>query len=212
MADLLLQLHDQALRVTGGHASVLLRFDPRTDTLHPVSAAGLNTNHEPWLADDAGQSAAARVWKSGTPQTFDNLPLLLARLESPAAVLVPLLSRHEPLGLLVLSVDSARKGRKVQGDLATVGDLVAVALDCARLQRETDLQRDISVLVSDITRAVSSSLHLHASLGIFCERAAPLFSAESVAIWLHDRRARVLNLVAASAAGDLTPPQQIRSG
>jgi PAS domain S-box-containing protein len=211
MADLLPQLHDQALRVSGGDASVLLRFDPRTGALQAVSAAGISLDHEPWLDDDAGRAAAARVWKNGAPHTVDNLPRLLGRLDSPAAVLVPLLSRHEPLGLLVLSVGTASQGRKAQAELATVGDLVAVALDCARLQRETDLHRDISVLVSDITRAVSSSLNLHASLGIFCERAAPLFAAASVAIWLHDRRARVLNLVAASDAADLTPPQQIQA-
>ena len=209
MADLLPQLHEQALRVSGGKSSVLLRLDPRTGALQAVSAAGVDLDGDPWLADDAGRAAAARVWKNGGPATIDNLPRLLRRLDSAGAVLIPLLSRHEPLGLLVVSVDDTAKARKAQPELASVGDLVAVALDCARLQREADLQRDISVLVSDITRAVSTSLHLHASLGLFCERAAPLFTADSVAIWLHDRRARVLDLVASSDRRELAPPRQI---
>jgi PAS domain S-box-containing protein len=211
MADLLPQLHEQARRVAGGRVSVLLRLDTRTGTLQAVSASGLTVDRDPWLGDDAGQAAAARVWKEAAPRAVDNLPLLFARLDSRGAILVPLLSRHAPLGLLVIGVDGGRRAPEPQAELAALGDLLAVALDCARLQREADLQRDIAVLVSDITRAVSSSLHLHASLGIFCGRAAPLFGARSVAIWLHERRARLLELAASSDASELAAAAPIRA-
>ena len=209
MADLLPQLHEQALQASGGRVSVLLRLDPRTQAMQAVSTSGPVFDPGPWLSDDAGRAAAARAWKAGTPQTVDDLPRLLTRLTSKAAVVVPLLSRHEPLGLLVLGVDEIAHAKRALHELGTIGDLAAVALDCARMQREADLQRDISVLVTDITRAVSTSLHLNASLAIFCERAAPIFGAASVAIWLHERRARVLDLVASSNPAELTPPRRI---
>src|SRR5690606_5373679 len=52
--------------------------------------------------------------------------------------------------------------------------------------------------LAELMRAVSSSLDLNASLEIFCDRAARLFDAHRVAIWLHDRRARSLGLAASS--------------
>jgi PAS domain S-box-containing protein len=215
MADLLPLLHQHALRAAGGRISILLRMDPRAGELHAVSADPSSTaDGAAWLNDKAGKIAVDRVFEDGRPRIFDNLPQVLEQLGTPAAVLIPVRSRHEPLGLLVVGMDRKHLAGDTSGELAAIGDLVAVALECSRLQGEGDLQRDLRTLVSDLTRAVSSSLHLHASLRLFCERAARLLRATTVAVWLHDRRARELELVASSAespAGQRMPTEAPRA-
>src|SRR5690606_37495406 len=90
---------------------------------------------------------------------------------------------------------AAEAARETVGVLS---DLLSVALERARLQRRADLQQEVRLLLAELMRAVSSSLDLNASLEIFCDRAARLFDAHRVAIWLHDRRARSLGLAASS--------------
>jgi PAS domain S-box-containing protein len=210
MSELLPELHQEALRAAGGRSSVVLRLNPRTGLIHGASASGLDhLDPEPWLSGTAERSAAERVWTEGTPAVFTDLPDLTSRLGSIAAILVPLLSRTERLGLLVVGVDDVARADAGRGEVAAVGDLLAVALERGRLQREADLQQDLRELVANLTRAVSSSLHLGASLEIFCDRACRLFSADRVSVWLHDRRARSLDLVASSDASDIAKKRRV---
>jgi two-component system, NtrC family, sensor kinase len=76
--------------------------------------------------------------------------------------------------------------------------LLGLALERARLRCEAALQHDLRQLTAAFSSATSSSMHLQTSLTIFCERAAQLFGARAVSVWLHDRRARILDLVATS--------------
>jgi len=210
MSELLPELHQQAIQVAGGRSSVLLRLNPRTGLLHGASAAGVERlDPEPWLSDSAGRSAAERAWTEGSPVVLSDLATLTARLDSNAAVIVPLLSRTERLGLLIIGVDDVSTADGTRGEIAAVGDLLAVALERGRLQREADLQQDLRELMANLTRAVSSSLHLGASLEIFCDRACRLFSADRVSVWLHDRRARSLELVASSDAADIAARRHV---
>ncbi len=205
MADLVRQLHEQALAISGGRASVLLRLDPRTGQLQGVSAAGLERlEPEPWLTDQSGHAAAERTWSAGMPRAFSSLSSLSSRLATSAAVLIPLVSRRERLGLLVIGLDEASQAKAALEELAALGDLMTTALQSARLRREADLQRDVRDLVADLTRAVSSSLQLNTSLEVFCDRACRLFAADRVSVWLHDRRARSLDLVASSDVAELS--------
>jgi PAS domain S-box-containing protein len=204
MADLLPEIHLQALRISGGRSSVLLRLDPRTRSLHGVSASGVDhLDPEPWLADRAGRAAAEQAWGEGV-QVVTGPKSLLTRLEARAAILVPLITGgDERLGLLVVGIDDPVAARCVAASMAAVGDLLTVALERARLQRQAELQQDLRELVSEPTRAVASSMHLGTSLEIFCDRASRLFVADRVSVWLHDRRARSLDLVASSDASEM---------
>jgi GAF domain-containing protein len=200
MADFLPLLHEQALRVAGGRASVFLRLDPRAGRWHAVSALpALTADSGPWLVDDAGRRAVDRVLAEGAPLIVDNIPHLLERLGAHVVVIVPVRTRDEPLGVLVVGSDDPARASAARDELSAVGDLVADALEGRRRQREGHLHRELRTLVSELTRAVSSSLHLHASLRLFCERAARLLDATAVNVWLHDRRAHEVELVASSS-------------
>ena len=209
MADLLPQLHEQALRVSGGTSSVLFGWIPAAGRFRPSPPpASTSTATRGWPTTPA--AAAARVWTDGGPTTVDNLPRLLRRLDSAGAVLMPLLSRHEPLGLLIVSVDDTAQGptsaRPSWPPSAIWSRWRSTVPACSA--RPTCSATSRSWFPTSPAPSRRPFTCTRASR-LFCERAAPLFAADSVAIWLHDRRARVLDLVASSDRRELTPPRQI---
>ncbi|HSL24364.1 MAG TPA: ATP-binding protein [Vicinamibacterales bacterium] len=87
---------------------------------------------------------------------------------------------------------------------ASNGDLLSRVRELERLGR---FQQDLHELILSVTRSLSSTLNLPASLVRLCQKAAPLFGARRVAAWIHDRRARELVLQASS---DASPPEAKR--
>src|SRR4029077_7558864 len=94
--------------------------------------------------------------------------------------------------------------------MAPVGQAFALALDRARKARESDLQRQLAALLQQFARAASASpFNLAAGLETLCAGADRLFGANRSSVWLHDRRARGMNLAASSDAARLAAPRQI---
>jgi PAS domain S-box-containing protein len=210
MADLLPLFHQCALQVAGGRSSVLLRLNPRNGQLQGDSAAGLEfLGPEPWLVDDQAQAAAERCWAEVTPVTLRGTADLAARLNAPVAVLTPLIARERRLGLLVIGIDDDTDFERHRHEISAVADLLSVALERARSRRLADLQQDLRELSLNVTRAVSSSLHLGSALEVYCDHAARLFDAERVSVWLHDRRAKVIELTASSDGAELAAAPRI---
>ena len=211
MADLLPVFHQRALQAADGRSSVLLRLNPRTGQLQGDSAAGLDfLGPEPWLLDAPSQAAAERCWMELTPVTHRAADLT-GRLNAPIAVLTPLVARDRRLGLLVIGIDDDRGFEGRRDELTAVADLLSIALERARARRLADLQQDLRELSFNVARAVSSSLQLGAALEVFCDHAARLFAADRVSVWLHDRRARVLELTASSDGAELAAAPRVAS-
>lgn len=201
MADLLPAFHDEALRAAGGRVSVLLRLNPRTGRLQADSAAGLEAlDPAAWLDAPEARQWLDGVWSSGAA-TLTPAPELPGRLGTPHAAAVPLICGTERLGLLVVGADRAIDAG-APAALAPIGHLLAVALERARLRRGVELHRELRDLVATLTRSVSS-LSLAASLEIFCDGASRLFAADRVSVWLHDRRARKLELTGSSDVAEI---------
>lgn len=213
MADLLPELHRQAMRATGGRCSVLLNLNRRTGHLRSSCAVGIDhLDGQQWMAHPTSRAAAERTWTEGVPLVFTDVPELGSRLGgAPAAMLVPLVSRDSRLGLLAVGIDDIGTANEARWEVAAVGDLVAVALERARLQRHADLHNGVRELLADLSHAVASPVHLSASLEVFCDRANRLFAAVRTSIWLHDRRAKVLELIASSDASKLGTPLLVAS-
>jgi C4-dicarboxylate-specific signal transduction histidine kinase len=212
MADIWPAFHAQALTLTGATASVLLRVNPHTGALLPMSAAGLDElPPEPWLTTDPGRAAAERAWTQGVPVVFTGVAELTARLRTPTAILVPIAAREGRLGLLALGVAEKAKADAAQAQAGAVGELIGLTFERERLERDAEVQLEVRDLVSDISRTVSSSLHLGASLEMFCDRTRRLFATDAVSVWLHDRRARMIELVASSDAAQLVGQPRVSS-
>ena len=189
---------------------MLLRLNHRTGHLQADSASGLDhLDAGPWLREPDARSAVERSWADGTPIVVSGLTDVEARLRAPVAVVAPLTAQNQRLGVLLVAADDRSRADAAREEVGAIADLMSVALERAKLQREAQLQRDLRALAAALSGAVSSSLHLSASLEIFCDKAARLFAADRVSVWLHDRRARVLDLVASSDSAELAAERRV---
>src|SRR5512140_3438122 len=102
--ELLPHLHQHALDVTGGSCSLLFQHNPRTGALQATSGFGLEgLKTDPWMpgSDEAAlvADAFARRLPTLVGDAARQAPDLAARLDSRAALLLPLIRRGERIGL-----------------------------------------------------------------------------------------------------------------
>ena len=203
--DVLPHLHQHALEVTGGVCSLLFRHNPRNGILQATSAFGLDAlQTDPWVPDSAEAALVAGAFERGTPTLVADanrqMPDLSARLKTGAALLVPLVASAR-VGLLAIGFHTSPETPEAAGDAAEVGDTFIAALELFKLRQDEDLRRDVRALLEEFSASLSATLSLAAGLDIFCHGANQLFAADRTSIWIHDRRARHLELQASSSPG-----------
>ena len=208
MADLLPHLHEYAVDTAQGRCSVLLQTNPRTALLHPTSAFGLDAlPTSPWLTGSDDRHLAETAIGSDGPVVASDLrsrhPELARFLGTRHAVLLPLVGVEEPLGIVIIGMDTEPSTRALEDTFTPVIDAFVLALERNRLQRDADLQQDVRALLQDFSQRVSSALNVRAGLEIFCDGAARLFGADRVSVWLHDRQHREVFLDASSDPGSV---------
>jgi PAS domain S-box-containing protein len=209
MAELLPLFHQRAILATKGRSSVLVRLNPRTGLLQADSAAGLDVlEPDPWFTSDEDRATATRAWTEGRPIYVPASRELSRRLHAQHIVVAPLEARDRKLGLLVIGTDAADASAH-HDEITAIADMLSLTLERARFRREADLQQDLRELSANLTKDMSSSAHLGATLEIFCDRAARLFAADRVSVWFHDRRARALELVASSDVAEVAAAQRV---
>jgi signal transduction histidine kinase len=210
MADLLPDFHLQALAASGGSASVLLRLNSQTGQLHPDSAVGVDhLEADAWLVDPRSRCAVERAWAERGGIVVTGLAEVSARLHADVAVLAPLSTGARLFGVLLVAASNEARAHDSRHVIAAVAKLMSLAFERAKLRREADLRRGVAELAACVSRIASSSSHLAAGLAMFCDRAARLFAADRVSVWLHDRRARMLVLAASSDAGELASAPRV---
>ena len=202
-SDLLPHLHQYALDVTGGDCSLLFQHNPRNGLLQPTSGFGLDAlRTDPWVPgpDEAGVVAQAfeRQIPTLVPDADRQMPDLAARLNTCAALLLPLVGSAEPVGLLAVGFVTALSASSAPGDATEASDAFVAALELFRLRQAEEQQRDVRALVDEFSASLAATLTLAAGLDIFCHGANRLFGADCTSVWIHDRRARHLTLQASS--------------
>jgi len=125
------------------------------------------------------------------------MPDLAVRLQSPTALLLPLVRRADRVGMLAIGFHSA-PASSAPGDVSDAGDVFLMALELFHYRQNEQLQRDIRTLLDEFTASLSATLNIGAGLDIFCYGAKRLFGADRTSVWIHDRRARHLGLKASS--------------
>jgi hypothetical protein len=193
--DLLPHLHQYAIDATGGACSLLFRLNPRNGLLHPTSAFGLDAiGAEPWTPGPNEAVLLEGAFDTGGPLLVVDadhvMPELAARLEAPAALVIPLARGADRMGLLAIGFHGAPS--ELSGDIQTVADAFIASLELFRLRQRDELQRDLVALLDDVSTGLSATLNLAAGLGIFCQGASRMFAADRTSVWIHDRRARHL--------------------
>src|SRR5256712_10369297 len=126
------------------------------------------------------------------------MPDLSGRLNARTALLPPLVSRAERIGLVAIGFDDAPSSTAVTSEIVEVADAFIAAIELFRLRQSDELQRDVRALLEEFSASLSATLNLSAGLDIFCYGANRLFGADRTSVWIHDRRARHLVLQASS--------------
>lgn len=201
-ADLLPQLHQHVLDVTGGCCSMLFERNPRDGRLLATSAFGLDTLQADIFnpgAEEARLVEAALARDTGTSVANGRreAPELASRLGSGALLLLPIASGRTHVGLLAIGLDHV-----VPADDGSVfmeaADAFATALELFRFRQAEALRADLRVLFDEFSHSLADTLDLAGGLEAFCSGANRLFGADRTSVWVHDRRARQLVLKASS--------------
>lgn len=201
--DLLPHLHQHAVDVTGGTCSLLFQYNPRNGMLQTTSGFGVDAlRTDPWLPGPAEAGLISDAFERRTPTLVvaadRQMPELSIRLNSPSALLLPLVSGTERVGVLAVGFSEPPGADRVGAEAIEVADTFTTALELFRLRQRDELQRDLRALLDEFAASLSSTLNLNAGLDIFCYGANRLFAADCTSVWIHDRRARNLTLQASS--------------
>jgi PAS domain S-box-containing protein len=207
-------LHQHALDLTGGSRSLLFQWNPRTGGLQATSGFALDSlRSDPWLPGPIETAVVADAFERRVPtliaDTSHQTPDLAVRLETRAALLLPLIRRDERLGLLAVGFDEPPSAADIAANAVEAADAFVTALELFRLRQTEELQRDVQALLDEFTNVLSSTLNLSTGLEIFCHGANRLFAADRTSVWIHARRARHLVLQASSDPADLARSVQI---
>jgi PAS domain S-box-containing protein len=202
-SDLLPHLHQHALDVTGGSCSLLFQHNPRNGVLQATSAFALDVlRTDPWMPGPQESDLVASAFERHMPIFVSDadrqMPDLSGRLNARTALLLPLVSRAERIGLVAIGFDDAPSSTAVTNEIVEVADAFVVAIELFRLRQSDELQRDVRALLEEFSASLSATLTLSAGLDIFCYGANRLFGADRTSVWIHDRRARHVVLQASS--------------
>ena len=213
LTDVLPHLHQHALGVTGGTCSLLFEHNPRNGVMQATSAYALDTlPTDAWLPSEAEASAVADVFGRRTatlvPDLARQMPDLASRIETPAALLLPLAQGAERIGLLVIGFTRPPAAQFARGG-SDIADAFLAALTLFRLKHREALQNDVRELLDEFAAGLSRSMNIALRLEAFCQGANRLFAADRTSVWIHDRRARHLILQASSASGYADAGQRI---
>lgn len=205
LANIVPALHARAAEATGATRTVLLELESGTDRLRPTSGTGIDAlDGGLWLTEPAEAALVADVLATGRIRQVGRLsehsPDLSRRLETPAAILAPVLYAGQPLGLLVLGVPAILPALEWSDRVAECADALAVALARARMGRDAALRDEVHGLIVTLGRSPAPGAPGD-RLEEFCVDVARLFAADRVALWQHNRQARQLERVASSDAG-----------
>jgi PAS domain S-box-containing protein len=208
LVDLLPQLHQHAIDVTGGACTLLFEHNPRNGSLHATSGYGIDElRTDPWIPGPDETALVSGVFSQGTPvfvaDVGREMPDLAARLGTLSARLLPLARGDERVGLLVVGFRQRPDSGAISADASTASDAFLTALELNRLRRRDELQRDLRALIDDFSAGISATMNLTAGLEIFCLGAKRLFGADRTSVWIHDRRAHHLVLQGSSDPGHI---------
>ncbi|GAB4530202.1 MAG: hypothetical protein OHK0046_50650 [Anaerolineae bacterium] len=119
-------------------------------------------------------------------------------------MLVPLVISEQPRGLIQLehsgteSVVTAQKVRLARA----LGAQVAIAIENARLSQETTLHFEESLIINDLSRAISSTLEVSDMIDIVADQLPNVISASEIYLALYDPKTEMIEFPFALRHGE----------
>lgn len=226
-ATLGLPLHDLleiasrvATTTTGSDACAISLYDEATDSLVLRAAIGLNPGLVGTMVIRADRGITGQAAKSLAPVVVANTRQHEAWVHLPdygdevyssqASIPMVLQGEGRLIGVVsILSLESRAYSPTEIALVQTIADELAITIDNAQLQQQTDetLKRKVAELgtLQRVSRTVASSLDLAHVLRLIAEAAVELIDAEAATIF------RIASRVA-SAATDPAPSIEYRAG
>jgi PAS domain S-box-containing protein len=201
-AELLADLHDDVLSLTGGTVSVILEPVRRGGGYAGTSGRGCDHPSEIRLTSPEA-ALMAEVTANG-PATADlqRLPGL-DRLGATRALLVPLPTDGDPAYLVVAGANLDEATALATGTRAQVEFSLALRLE--RLARRASLHDRVREVLLGFSRGISGTLSIGPALDALAVDTNGLFGGRRTTVWLHQRRSRAITLAASSGTGGDAP-------
>jgi len=202
-SDLLPHLHQHAIEVTSGSSTLLFQYNPRNGMLQATSAFRLDElRTDPWQPSLAEAALLDHAFERRMPVFVTDadrlMPDLASRLNTRSALLLPLSSGTDRIGVLAVGYDAPPSSPDVGPEIIEVADSFVAALIMFRFRLSDQLQRDVRLLLDEFNATLSATLSLAAGLDIFCFGANRLFGADRTSVWIHERRDHDVVLQASS--------------
>jgi len=202
-SELLPQLHQEALEITGGTSALLFQINPRNGMLQATSAFRLDElRTDPWQPAPHEAALVDNAFERGMPvfvsEAHSLIPDVAGRLNTRSVLLIPLASESDRIGLLAVGYAAPPSTTDIRPEILEVADAFVAALVMFRFRLSDQLQRDVRLLLDEFSATLSSTLSLAAGLDIFCFGANRLFGADRTSVWIHERRAHDVVLQASS--------------
>jgi signal transduction histidine kinase/CheY-like chemotaxis protein len=126
---------------------------------------------------------------------------------------LPLLAHTEPVGCLILGVETATLHERDHSFLRTMGRAIGLAIDNAQLYQQMERRLRESQTLYEISRALSSTLDLDALLHLIVRLAVDtIANADNGVLHLLDQETGELHPRALSFIGEVRPDRSGRSG
>ena len=195
-SDLIIELHQHVLAALRSRASLVLETVDLSGSYSATSCLGLETTGGPWLDADAALRLEAAA--AGAPSVLEGATLgpLAARLGTDRALVVVCKGSGPAAFLIATSPGVPPAEAAAVGLRARPG--FELALEVSRLGRAGTLHRGIQDVLLGFSRRISSTLSLSGALGALSAEMNVLFGTARTSVWLHERRARELVLMASS--------------
>ncbi len=194
--DLLPKLHRQLQDTLQSRASIIL--ERVGEGYRGTSGLGVEASDEAWLDSAAAARLEAAVGTAATVCQSAELGPVLAQLATDRALVVTLEGGSHRAFLVAAAPGVSTPEAVAGGERARVH--FELALELTRLVREAALHRSIQDLLLGFSRRIAATLSPAGAVSSLASEMNALFATERASVWLHDRRARELVLVASSDA------------
>ena len=197
-------LHREIEAASGATASVVLERARRSGEYAATSIHGFPEVSGAWLLPAEAAILESCVATGPAHCDLRAVPTLARRVGAESALVVPLAVGAEPAYLVVACppLPAARVleiGRRAHVEFG-------LALQLARYGRQAALHQRLQELFLGFSRGISATLSLRSALESVAVETNTLFGCRRTSIWLHNRRARELTLMASSDTGHAEPP------
>jgi PAS domain S-box-containing protein/putative nucleotidyltransferase with HDIG domain len=202
-------LLDKTLEVIHAAQGSIWLFDPEKNTLGAAVARGYDAQTGPSSLSpvSAGKGIVGRVFAGGQPyvtgdfRSFPGLSKETRQLISPGigGAVIPIRAEEDVIGVFMINIPSPRELTPEEVHLlTTLSEIAGNAIRRTSLSQQTDRRLRQLTALSQIDRAITSSLDLHLNLNTLLQEAIAQLEIHAADVLLFNPASQTLDFIAGS--------------